>query len=131
MTSITIRFTWSKPPLRSNDRQHWRARHRVIRQVRTEASLLAKDALNRGLEPLTEPVTATLTWEVTDLRRRDAGASSPTLKAILDGVVDAGVLRDDSWRCVAEERCRIVVGHSPSVRLDLVTAETAPNGGAK
>jgi crossover junction endodeoxyribonuclease RusA len=72
---------------------------------------------------LTRPVAITLVWEVTDNRRRDVGASSPTLKAWIDGMVDAGLLRADSHDVVAEERLRIEVGTRKGVRVEIEPAE--------
>ena len=46
--------------------------------------------------PLAAPVTAHVTFVVPDKRRRDLDNLSASMKAAWDGIVDAGVLVDDS-----------------------------------
>jgi hypothetical protein len=71
---------------------------------------------------LPDRVVVTMVWEVTDKRRRDVGAMSPTLKAWIDGMVDGGLLRADSHDVVAEERLRIEVGERVGVRVEIEAA---------
>lgn len=87
------------PPIRSNDRMHWAKKAKLTRQVRAQAAVEAQ----RDGEKFHIPVMVTLIWEVPDRRVRDVGASAPTLKAILDGLVDAGMLPADDHRWVTRE----------------------------
>lgn len=78
------------PPLTANQRMHWRQKAAVTKTVRTTTSLLA----NRF--PALARCEVTLTWYVNDRRRRDADNLFPTLKAACDGLVDAGIVSDDT-----------------------------------
>lgn len=120
---IVLRMPWHSPPLRSNDRLHWRAKAKESRLIRDASMMITRSAMAIKTAPRAEriagPVTVTLVWEVTDYRRRDVGASGPTLKAWIDGMVDAGLLPDDSARVVVEERLRIEVGKRRGVRVEI------------
>lgn len=48
------------------------------------------------------------------------------LKGALDGLVEAGLLEDDSWRQVREVRCRLV--SDPSLGCHRWTLSVAPAG---
>jgi hypothetical protein len=111
---ITMLTPYTSPGLRSNDRHHWRVKAQIVREIRMVA---AAEASKHA--PITEPVTITLIWEVTDKRRRDVGASSPFLKAWIDGCVDGGLIPRDSHDVVTEERLRIEVGTKRGVRVEI------------
>jgi Holliday junction resolvase RusA-like endonuclease len=86
----TVAFAWTRPPLTSNQRLHWAAKAKITAKVRAEAAeVFAQD------RPA-ERVEVTLTWFVKDKRRRDADNLVPTLKALCDGLVDAGIVPDDT-----------------------------------
>lgn len=89
MTVLT--FDWPRPPLNANQRLHWAAKAKLTRMIRDEAHYLAR----RNLE-ISEHVTVQLTWVVTDKRRRDSDNIYPTFKAMCDGLVDAGIVPDDT-----------------------------------
>lgn len=114
---IMIELPWTAPVLRSNDRMHWRARAAKVAEVRRTVGWLAK-----SIRPVHHPITVTLVWTVTNNRRRDAGASYPTLKAAIDGLVDGGVIVDDRHEIVVSETCRIDHGDKPGVRIELGAA---------
>jgi hypothetical protein len=114
----TIRLPFTGPPLRSNARLHWAEKAKQTRRIRDAAAFAARLC---G-EVVAPPVTVTLVWTVIDNRRRDTGAASPTLKAALDGIVDAGLLPGDHSTVVVEERCRIEVGTTPGVRIEIEPA---------
>lgn len=115
---------YESPPLRSNDRGHWRQKARETKTVRAESRIVSGtyhiSPENRAM--LTRPIVVTLVWTVTDHRRRDVGASGPTLKAWIDGMVDAGLIVGDHHKIVAEERLRIEVGDEKSVRVEIEAA---------
>lgn len=116
----TIELPFDAPPLRSNHRHHWAHKASLTRDIRYAAAFTARKG--GPVVPISGPVTVTLVWTVTDNRRRDAGASSPTLKAALDGIVDAGLLPGDHHQVVREERCRIELGPRPGVRIVIEAA---------
>jgi crossover junction endodeoxyribonuclease RusA len=93
-TGTTHRMTlpWTRPPLTANQRLHWAQRHRATTEVRQTVGWLARaTAIPAGAH-----ATVTLTWAPGDRRRRDADNLVPTLKAACDGLVDAGVVPDDT-----------------------------------
>lgn len=119
---MTVRLPYSSPPLRSNDRSGWRKAAADKAKVRRAGAWCGVRARNAHGGPITYPVVVTLVWEVTTRQRRDVGASSPTLKAALDGLVDCGLLPDDHHGIVTEERLRIEHGRAPGVRIDISPA---------
>ncbi|AAN12622.1 RusA-like Holliday junction resolvase [Mycobacterium phage Che9c] len=90
-----IDLPWSRPPLTANQRMHWAAKARKTREVRTAAALLARDA------PRTDRLVATLHYQPRQQRRRDNHNLWPTVKALVDGLVDAGVVPDDDTEHVS------------------------------
>lgn len=68
----------------------WR-RWRRIRELREQACAIAK--LQRA--PKLERARLVVTVSLPDRRRRDLHNFTPTIKAIVDGLVDAGLLPDD------------------------------------
>jgi crossover junction endodeoxyribonuclease RusA len=111
------------PPLRSNKRLHHMAEHRIKRDIRQAGFVQAtRWAAQRRAEgwalPLGQTVEVRMVWYVPTRHRRDADSGQPTLKSYLDGIVDAGVLADDSWRQVRRAWCEIE--HTPGEPMRLV-----------
>lgn len=77
--------------LSSNNRGKWATYHRLIAQWRNSASWACVSAKVRPMERVY--VLAELRFR--DARRRDPANWYPTVKACVDGMVDAGVIRDD------------------------------------
>ena len=93
MTWHTLWLPYATPPLTANQRLHWAAKARTTADVRRTAMLLARAAkLPQGVEH----VTIELHYTPRDRRRRDADNLVPTLKAACDGLVDAGLVPDDT-----------------------------------
>ncbi|WP_205260208.1 RusA family crossover junction endodeoxyribonuclease [Nakamurella leprariae] len=116
--------------MKSNDRLHHMAEHRVKASLRADAGWVGRSRQVRAKAradgwtfPIDYPVEALIVWEVTDRHRRDAGASTPTLKVWLDGLRDAGILADDHHGIVVEERARVEVGDRRGVRIELHRVE--------
>ena len=85
--------------INANDRMHWRERARRTAVLRT----LSYHATNRQTCNDTTHTRCTLTVTVTYpplARRRDASNLAPTVKGLLDGIVDAGLLPDDNDRVI-------------------------------
>jgi len=77
--------------LTANQRPHWRKKAALTRDLRTRGRLAW---LYAGLAPMDRAhLVVTLAWH--DARRRDPGNWAPTVKALVDGMVDAGALPDD------------------------------------
>jgi len=87
---MTLHFELPRPLiLNANQRQHWAKKAAVTRDLRALARLQA-----RHLPPMTRAhLVVHVGWA--DKRKRDVSNIEPTLKALVDGIVDAGVLEDD------------------------------------
>ena len=95
---VVLRFDYPAPPITANRSYHWRAKGRLTKDIRTATALLA-----RRLPPLGK-CRVSLVWVVTDRRRRDGGENvTPTMKPMIDGLVDAGVVTDDTGDLVVRE----------------------------
>jgi crossover junction endodeoxyribonuclease RusA len=99
-----IGFTIAVPlrtnPLSLNSRQHWRTKAHHTKVWRTYAGIHAYG------KPAMPACDVTLTWFVTDSRRRDEDNIYPLLKALCDGLVDAGIVPDDTAAWMGKA-CRI------------------------
>jgi hypothetical protein len=132
MNTLTMICSFPSPPLRSNDRGKWQAREGRRRSIHEEAikRAWAIRNLGPGYWPLGGPLSVRMTWVVVDRRTRDVGASAPTLKAWIDGLVDGGLIASDHWQVVAEESYRIELGDKPMVRVDIYPFEGGSGGPA-
>lgn len=84
-----------------NQRRHWRGEMGLKKQWRTQAFLVASDALNSASgAPFEKRVR--VSWVIRRGRKIDPdnACSSAVLKHCLDGCVDAGLLRGDSEQFV-------------------------------
>lgn len=91
MTVLTF-GRWARPPLNANQRLHWARKASLTRDVRM---VTKSKAVHAHLVPAAH-VVVQLTWVVTDKRRRDSDNIYPTFKAMCDGLVDAGIVPDDT-----------------------------------
>lgn len=87
-----LELGYDAPPLTLNQRMHHMAAAALVRGVRANAADLARRV---GLGPMKRPAV-TLVWLVTTRHKRDEDNVVPTLKALCDGLVDAGVAADDT-----------------------------------
>lgn len=81
--------------LTANDKLHWARKASLTKQLRRWGYLLGREG--RGVERL-HLARARVVFEVAypDRRRRDRHNMAPTIKAMMDGLIDAGLLPDDS-----------------------------------
>lgn len=86
-----LSLPWQRQPLSANARLHWAERARVVGAIRTIGKLAARQARI----PRLEKFTAELHLLPPDNRRRDQDNLVPTLKALVDGLIDAGIADDD------------------------------------
>ena len=96
--------------LNINDRDHWAVKARKTRQLRHlgrhHAVVDLREALIDGFSPEDKThVVVTFIWP--DYRRRDVHNWMPTVKAILDGVVDSGFIKDDSDKYLSGPDLRV------------------------
>jgi len=88
----TIRLPYQNPPLSLNRRLHW-AREASLKQDLKHAAFVY---VKQAKVPRLERAIITLHWVPRDNRRRDTDNPYPTIKSIIDGIVKAGVVKDDS-----------------------------------
>ena len=96
--TFTIPLTFTKPPLNMNQRLHWAKKAKITKAIRTEAFIRCRAARI----PRTKHLTVQLHYQPRDNRRRDPSNLMPTQKALVDGMVDAGVVPDDTPQYVTE-----------------------------
>ncbi len=95
MSIITavLELPWTKPPMSMNDRMHWAQKAKLTKRIRSTARTLARAGrLPTGLDH----VTVALVYRPRDRRRRDTDNLMPILKALCDGLVDHGLVTDDT-----------------------------------
>ena len=82
--------------LTANGRYHWAQRARATRALRWRAHATAR---SQGMRPM-GPSRVTVAVAYPTAARADPDNAAPTVKAIIDGLVDAGVWPDDNsrWR---------------------------------
>ena len=95
-----------------NDRDHWRTKASRTKAWRLAANITARPAAFFAPNPADVHVC----FDVTDRRKRDGHNLYPTVKAIVDGLVDACCWPDDDGRYVTT--------HEPTFRV-------VPRGQAK
>ena len=109
-------------PLLTTNRErngHFRERAAYVKEVRTAAHLLARVAH----WPQLTVVRVEAQPGQARGRLADAAAHLPTVKAILDGIVDAGVLEDDDPKHV-----RSILFHAPvRSNADFLTLTLIPS----
>jgi len=111
--ATVIRFDYTSPPLTANQRMHWRKKAEITKTVR------AVTALKAARIPALGKCRVTLTWVVTTKRRRDADNIVPTLKAMCDGLVDAGIVADDTPDLMEKVMPVIVYEKGGTARMEL------------
>ena len=85
------------PTWNANSRGHWSQRAEQVAAWR----LVAMQAAKAAAIPSLDVVFVELTMTPSDRRRRDPDNLAGALKPVLDGLVDAGVIPDDSYQHVA------------------------------
>lgn len=95
-----IRLPWSAPPASANDRDHWRVKARKVATIRQSAKYIVQDAMSAFPFPMPatpKRIAVGLTYVPRDKRRRDPdNLVVPLFKALCDGIVDAGIVPDDT-----------------------------------
>lgn len=118
-----LAFDWVKPPLSLNDRpKHWAARGAQVAKVRELAAVLCREQIAAGNLDVLDPVVVTLVWFAPDRRARDADNPVATLKPVCDGLVDAGLVPDDTPEWIDKRPVQIVYRkNEPGVELHIET----------
>ena len=103
--------------LSANHRHHWALEAQLVKEWREAAHWHAKRAKLPHLAAC--HIEATLRFP--DRRRRDAGNYAPTLKAVVDGLVDYGLLPDDRHELLTGPDLRIgepIIRRGGGLRID-------------
>jgi Holliday junction resolvase RusA-like endonuclease len=111
-----LTFNYPSPPITANQRHHWRKKATLTKQVRVASSLLARSARI----PAMAKCEVSLIWFVSTKHRRDVDNIVPTLKAMCDGLVDAGIVPDDTPNEMVKHMPEIVymgAGKKPYMQL--------------
>lgn len=125
--TVTLEFTRATKRYPSmNDRVHWSKRSRDTRAWRTAAHVHAL-RLGPPSKRMQPPSFVRITLPVPDRRRRDPANYTPVTKAIVDGLVDAGMWPDDTPAYVTTLEPILRVSSSPDV---IVTITARPEGWA-
>lgn len=103
-----MRLVLDLPPreLSPNARVHWARKAKAVRTYRMMAFIAARNAIRPALP--WERAEARVAFYFSVVRRRDSHNFAAALKACWDGIVDAGVLADDSGLTV----------HAPTMAVD-------------
>ena len=97
MSTQTLRIEIPKNEwLTSNDRHHPQARNARIKAIRARSALLARERLT----PVHGPVLVTAQAIYRAGRGLDDDNCQPTVKAIKDGLTDAGIWEDDAGQFI-------------------------------
>ena len=96
MNAITITLPLPDPALSPNARVHRWAEARAIKAYREYAWAVTKEAIGRRPDPLWEKATAQATFYFGTNRQRDKDNFKAMLKSVFDGMVDAGLMVNDS-----------------------------------
>ena len=97
MTTLTIEVPRALL-ISANDRLHWAVRSNRTRYLRGLGWYAVSDQAS-GAHHACCTLTVTITYPPL-ARRRDASNLAPTVKGLLDGIVDAGLLPDDNDRVI-------------------------------
>ena len=95
----TITVPAPGPYMSMNDRDHWRTKAAKVKAWRVRSSHVAAHTVTTtapGYLCRLPPCTITCAIDVPDKRRRDPHNYYPTIKACVDGMVDAGLWLDDT-----------------------------------
>lgn len=81
----------------ANDKMHWAVRAKLTKQLRQWGYLLGREGEGVACLGLTH-ARVEMEFAYPDRRRRDRSNLAPTVKALMDGLIDAGLLPDDADR---------------------------------
>jgi crossover junction endodeoxyribonuclease RusA len=90
---VACNVPWATEVISMNARTHWTNTHRQIQALRARGAFVAR-AANPPM-PHFDKATVVVYMRFPDRRRRDIQNYHKTLKALIDGFVDVGLLPDD------------------------------------
>lgn len=122
---MTVQLVWGSrvlPLTRSklitaNDKMHWGVRARLTKQLRQWGYLLGREGEGVARLGLTH-ARVEVEFAYPDRRRRDRSNLAPTVKALMDGLIDAGLLPDDADRFLDGPHT-VIAGHLAGKHLNI------------
>lgn len=94
---LTVQVAIPARVLSPNARVHWAVKAKANKKARIESWAAAQIAMHEANENgAWREATCQVHWYARDQRRRDKDNALASLKATFDGLVDAGLLHDDS-----------------------------------
>ena len=99
MTSVEIPLSFTSPPLNLNQRMHWAQKAKITKAIRDEVATKARPLADQFTG---QHIAIRLHWMPRDNRRRDPSNCIATQKPAIDGLVDAGIMPDDTPEYIAE-----------------------------
>jgi crossover junction endodeoxyribonuclease RusA len=108
MTTWTMPLSYTKPPLSLNDRGHWAKTDQHRKALRAWSCAAARKI---GVPTGMGHITTRLHYRPPDRRRRDEDNLIATAKPLWDGLVDAGIVPDDTSEFMTKLMPRI---HPPA-----------------
>ena len=94
---VTVTVGIPARTLQPNSRTHWAVKSKATKRARVESWTATQVAMYEANEKGGwKEATCQVHWYARDNRRRDKDNCLASLKATFDGLVDAGLLKDDS-----------------------------------
>lgn len=126
-----VNLPYDKPPLTANKKMHWAEEAKRRRKIRGDMAWLMKSTRNH-IDPLTpgQKLRVQLIYTPATHRRRDTDNLWPTLKPLCDGLVDAGIVPDDTPEYMVKPEPIIepvAKRHRNRLRLELTIIEGEDN----
>ncbi len=116
--TYTLRLPYATPPLSLNGRMHWATKARITAEIRTFVALSCR-GIFQVVTADARMIHVELIYTPRDSRRRDRDNLVATLKPCIDGLVDAGIVPDDSPEYVTWTPPIIAPADSKDPRLEL------------
>lgn len=98
MSPIIITLPLPPKELSPNARVHWRVKSKATGGYRERAMYAGWDLFPRSSSaPLHNTATVQVQWFTKTAHRPDGDNALASLKALFDGLTDAGIFSDDKW----------------------------------
>jgi len=126
-----IELPWFDPRLNAHNKGHWRAKSPVVKVARQTAKsemcrLLGRERSSKK-EPGWKPWNRAEMWytfHMPDAIRRDVANMIQQTKPYIDGIIDAGLIVDDSWQHLRIAGVDVVVDRTrPRVELGFLAVD--------
>lgn len=125
-TIVTIPLDLRQEALSANVREHWSTRAARTRVLRGKAAAAHRGVAREFAQYGVQRAHLTVFVEWPDRRRRDVANLSPTVKALVDGAITAGVLPDDDDTRMVGPDLRVSLGSTGRKDLARLVFEWEP-----